>query len=106
MDVLVYNKITNPEIKSGVAEALAAIADPSFSSPDLIILNNKIPEEVVTHLQGFLHKKELDISDVIYIIYPKGGGFAIWPLKREGRKRATKLTMSILSSFIAPLFCK
>jgi hypothetical protein len=92
MDVMVYNKIANPELKQGIAETLLPIANTSFSTTDIILINNKIPEEVATLLQGFLHKKELDTDDVIYIIYTKSTGFGMWPLKREGRKRITKIT--------------
>lgn len=92
MDVLVYNKIKDPALKQGILDALSTIADPTFSTPDLLLLNNKILEDVVKHLQGFLHQKELSNEDIIYIFYTKSTGFGMWPLKREGRKRITKIS--------------
>ncbi|HYG14165.1 MAG TPA: hypothetical protein VEC12_00320 [Bacteroidia bacterium] len=88
MDFLIYNKINDPEIKKGLAEILAGIGDPVFSNPDIIIINNKIPESIVKYLQGFLHDKDLDIDDIIYIFYPQNDTkFGMWPLKRQGRKK-------------------
>lgn len=99
MDILIYNKIKNPETKQSVVDFLGAFAESVYSQPDLFIINiqtaNKVLEEVLEPLQELLLKKELHVEDTIYVFYSQGDTMVgMWPMKRQGRKRINRIPKS------------
>lgn len=92
MDIIIYNKIKNVEVRDHLLEILGVKADTVYSRLDLLIIHHEMlqetPEEAMLRLQEFLHKQELDIDDIIYIFYPvSDNNLGMWPVKRAGRKR-------------------
>ncbi len=92
MDFLIYCKIENQAIRSGLVEAIKGISESAFNHELLIMVVNsktinRIPEDLLLFLQEYLHNKTLSRDDEVFVYFPQNQKIGVWLLKRKGRIR-------------------
>ncbi len=92
MDFLIYCKIENQAIRTGLVEAIKAISESVFNHELMIMVANSkpivgIPEVLLLHLQEYLHNKTLSRDDEVFVYFTQNQHIGVWILKRKGRIR-------------------
>lgn len=92
MDFLIYCKMENQTIRSGLVEAIKGLSESVFDHELLIMVGNskpidRIPEDFLLLLQEYLHNKTLSRDDEVFVYFPQNQQIGVWLLKRKGRIR-------------------